>query len=92
MVRQASDVAKKAWKGELPDGENVVLRSNLKPAQARPYLAEEIKAALKDLECGKDFYPAYAPKAMEITSRVFQEFGRESAAQAIPSRIYRKLL
>ncbi|WP_043633185.1 hypothetical protein [Nonomuraea candida] len=91
VVRQASDVARKEWKGELPKGETVVLRPDLKPAQARPYLDKEIKAALKDLECGKDFYPAYAPKAMEITSRVYQEFGREGAAQAIPSRIYRKL-
>ncbi|MEV0149786.1 MULTISPECIES: hypothetical protein [unclassified Nonomuraea] len=92
IVRQASDVARKAWKGELPKGETVVFRPNLKPAEARPYLDKEIKAALKDLECGKDFYPAYSPKAMEITSRVYQEFGREGAAQAIPSRIYRKLV
>lgn len=92
IVRQASDVAKKAWKGELPKGETVIFRPNLKPAQARPYLDKEIKAALKDLECGKDFYPAYSPKAMEITSRVYQEFGRDDAAQAIPTRIYRKLV
>ncbi|WP_067177206.1 hypothetical protein [Microtetraspora niveoalba] len=92
IVRQASDVAKKAWKGELPKGKTVIFRPNLKPAQARPYLDKEIKAALKDLQCGKDFYPAYSPKAMELTSRVYQEFGREGAAQAIPSRIYRKLI
>ncbi|MEU7858430.1 hypothetical protein [Nonomuraea sp. NPDC049141] len=92
IVRQASDVAKKAWKGEQPKGENVIFRPNLKPAQARPYLDKEIKAALKDLECGKGFYPAYSPKAMELTSRVYQEFGREGAAQAIPSRIYSKLV
>ncbi|MEV0200075.1 hypothetical protein [Nonomuraea sp. NPDC050691] len=95
IARQASDVAKKAWKGELPKapkGKTIIFRPNLKPAQARPYLNKEIKAALKDLECGKDFYPAYSPKAMEITSRIYQEFGREGAAQAIPSRIYRKLV
>ncbi|MFI7128914.1 hypothetical protein ACIBQ1_24650 [Nonomuraea sp. NPDC050153] len=92
IVRQASDVAKKAWKGELPKGETVVFRPNLKPEEAGPYLDKEIKAALKDLECGKDFYPAYSPKAVEITSRVYQEFGREDAAQAIPTRIYRKLV
>ncbi|MBN6054749.1 hypothetical protein JYK22_22620, partial [Nonomuraea sp. RK-328] len=94
IVRQASDVAKKAWKGELPKAPTgkSVFRPNLKPAEARPYLDKEIKAALKDLECGKDFYPAHSPKAMEITSRVYQEFGREGAAQAIPSRIYRKLV
>ncbi|GAA3613212.1 hypothetical protein GCM10022419_117870 [Nonomuraea rosea] len=92
IVRQASDVAKKAWKGDLPKGKTVVFLPNLKPAQARPHLDKEIKAALKDLECGKDFYPVYSPKAMEITSRVYQEFGREGAAQAIPSRIYRKVV
>ncbi|MFG3437339.1 hypothetical protein ACGF0J_08850 [Nonomuraea sp. NPDC047897] len=93
VVRQASDVAKKAWKGELPKGsENAVFRPNLKPEQAKPHLAKEIKAALKDLECGKDFYPAYAPKALDITSRVYQEFGRSNAAQAISTRIYRKLV
>ncbi|MFF0771477.1 hypothetical protein ACFYUK_21510 [Nonomuraea wenchangensis] len=95
IVLHASDVAKKAWKGELPEapkGKTVIFRPDLKPAQARPYLEKEIKTALKDLQSGKDFYPAYAPKAMEITSKVYQEFGRESAAQAIPSRIYRKLV
>ncbi|MEV4400314.1 hypothetical protein [Nonomuraea sp. NPDC049607] len=92
IARQASDVAKKAWKGELPKGKTAIFRPNLKPAQARPYLDKEIKAALKDLDCGKDFYPAYSPKAVEITSRVYQEFGREGAAQAVSSRIYRKLV
>ncbi|MFG3436241.1 hypothetical protein ACGF0J_03260 [Nonomuraea sp. NPDC047897] len=92
IVRQASDVAKKAWKGELPKGDTVVFRPNLKPAQAKPYLDSEIKSALKDLECGRDFYPVYSPRAMEITSRVYQEFGREGAAQANASRIYRKLV
>lgn len=95
IVRQASEVARKAWKGELPKapkGKTVIFRPNLKPAQAKPYLDKEIKAALKDLECGKAFYPAYSPKAVEITSRVYQEFGREGAAQAITSRIYRKVV
>jgi hypothetical protein len=95
IVRQASEVARKAWKGELPKapkGKTVIFRPNLKPAEAKPYLAKEIKAALKDLECGKAFYPAYSPRAVEITSRVYQEFGRESAAQAIASRIYRKII
>jgi hypothetical protein len=95
IVLQASEVAKKAWKGELPkaaQGKNVVFRPNLKPDEAKPYLDKEIKAALKDLECGKAFYTAYLPQALAITSRVYQEFGRESAAQAIPSRIYRKVI
>ncbi|WP_204031966.1 hypothetical protein [Sinosporangium siamense] len=32
------------------------------PEQARPLLAREIKAALDDLECGRQFYAAYRPK------------------------------
>ncbi|AQZ68151.1 unnamed protein product [[Actinomadura] parvosata subsp. kistnae] len=46
----------------------------LTPQQARPYLDKEIKAALDDLECGKDFYAAYAPKAAEVQRRVNDEF------------------
>ncbi|WP_433509368.1 hypothetical protein ACQP2T_36085 [Nonomuraea sp. CA-143628] len=44
-------------------------------AQARPYLDREIKAALEDLECGKDFYTRYAPKYASIKARVRGEYG-----------------
>ncbi|MBE1592284.1 hypothetical protein ACFPOI_16730 [Nonomuraea angiospora] len=37
--------------------------------EARPMLQREIKAALDDLECGKDFYAAYRPKANEVYKR-----------------------
>lgn len=37
--------------------------------QARPMLRREIKAALDDLECGKEFYAAYRPKANEVYQR-----------------------
>ncbi|MER5424434.1 hypothetical protein [Streptosporangium roseum] len=53
--------------GSVPD---------LTPAQARPYLTREIKAALDDLECGKDFYASYWPKDREIGLRVEREFGQ----------------
>lgn len=43
--------------------------------QARPYLKREIKAALDDLECGKDVYPAYRPKMTEIERRLAEEYG-----------------
>jgi hypothetical protein len=36
------------------------------PDQARPFLAREIKAALDDLECGKEFYAAYRPKSNAV--------------------------
>jgi hypothetical protein len=45
---------------------------------ARQYLNREIKAALDDLECGKDFYAAYLPKEQEIVRRVEGEFGSGS--------------
>ncbi|MEU7896204.1 hypothetical protein AB0B45_25530 [Nonomuraea sp. NPDC049152] len=45
------------------------------PAQARPYLKKEVKAALEDLECGKDFYAAYAPQAWKLQQKVYAEYG-----------------
>ncbi|GAA2205042.1 hypothetical protein GCM10009850_006750 [Nonomuraea monospora] len=42
------DVARKAFKGDMPEGGKVVFRPDLKPAQAKPQLAKEIKAALND--------------------------------------------
>ncbi|MFI6735997.1 hypothetical protein ACIBI9_23990 [Nonomuraea sp. NPDC050451] len=47
----------------------------LTPEQARPYLAKEIRAALDDLECGKDFYPAFLPKEQAVQGQVSAEFG-----------------
>ncbi|MER6951337.1 hypothetical protein ABT294_45705 [Nonomuraea sp. NPDC000554] len=37
--------------------------------EARPLLQREIKAALDDLECGKEFYAVYRPKANEVYAR-----------------------
>ncbi|WP_283133608.1 hypothetical protein [Rhizohabitans arisaemae] len=34
--------------------------------EAKPHLAREIKAALEDLECGKEFHAIYAPKNARI--------------------------
>ncbi|WP_188192172.1 hypothetical protein [Nonomuraea sp. SYSU D8015] len=58
---------------DLPDGKYIEPR--LAPATARQYLAKEVRAALDDLECGKDFYAAYMPKQNEISRRVVQLFG-----------------
>ncbi|WP_327085540.1 hypothetical protein OIE66_24670 [Nonomuraea sp. NBC_01738] len=49
--------------------------TELTPRQAQPYLDREIKDALDDLECGKDFYAAYLPKKETIDERVRREFG-----------------
>lgn len=48
---------------------------DITPAQARPHLDKEIKAALEDLECGKEFYTRYAPKYASIQARVWGEYG-----------------
>ncbi|MFI7703034.1 hypothetical protein [Nonomuraea sp. NPDC049480] len=53
-----------------------VAAPHLPPATARQHANREIKAALDDLECGKDFYAAYEPKNREISERVSQMFGR----------------
>ncbi|GII93219.1 hypothetical protein [Sinosporangium siamense] len=44
----------------------------LAPEQARAALTREIKDALDDLECGKDFYAAYLPKNLDVTNQVRQ--------------------
>ncbi|WP_433520036.1 hypothetical protein ACQP2T_30195 [Nonomuraea sp. CA-143628] len=44
-------------------------RQNPTADQARPMLRREIKAALDDLECGKEFYAVYRPKANEVYKR-----------------------
>ena len=54
---------------------NAIVVPNMTADEARPYLAREIKEALDDLECGKDFYPVYAPRSRDIDHRVYAEFG-----------------
>ncbi|MFF0772056.1 hypothetical protein ACFYUK_24440 [Nonomuraea wenchangensis] len=46
----------------------------LTPQEAKPYLTKEIKAALDDLECGKDFYAAYLPKESVLQRQVNDRF------------------
>ncbi|MEU7861453.1 hypothetical protein [Nonomuraea sp. NPDC049141] len=57
----------------LPDGQYYEPR--IPVATARQYLNREVKAALDDLECGKDFYAAYLPRTDEIARQVEREFG-----------------
>ena len=59
-------------------GEGQFFEPALTAAQARPYLTKEIRIALDDLECGKDFYAAYLPKAQEIEAKVNEEYGVRS--------------
>jgi hypothetical protein len=60
-----------------PDGGTYPIPS-LTVEQARPHLAKEVKEALVDLDCGKDFYGAYTPKMTAITAHLEAEFARSS--------------
>ncbi|GGS69106.1 hypothetical protein ACFFV7_16975 [Nonomuraea spiralis] len=42
---------------------------------ARPYLAKEIRSALADLECGKDFYAAFIPQQRRLTNEARVKYG-----------------
>ncbi|MBB5775569.1 hypothetical protein [Nonomuraea jabiensis] len=64
------DIAPPAKKGE----NQPIHMPSLTAEQARPYLAKEIKAALDDLECGKDFYPVFAPRKSAIDAQVRAQF------------------
>ncbi|MFI9557110.1 hypothetical protein [Nonomuraea endophytica] len=59
---------------EWKPGSKTIIPAKLTAAQARPYLQKEIKAALDDLECGKDFYPVYNPKDLKINNTLFAEY------------------
>ncbi|MFI6817262.1 hypothetical protein ACIBG7_33030 [Nonomuraea sp. NPDC050328] len=45
---------------------------------ARPYLVKEIKSALVDLECGKDFYAALVPLAKRLNNAARVKYGFEA--------------
>ncbi|MFI6325386.1 hypothetical protein ACIBG8_48260 [Nonomuraea sp. NPDC050556] len=45
------------------------------PAEARPYLNREVKAALADLECGKDFFPVLSPKRTAASAAFDADWG-----------------
>ncbi|MFI7690204.1 hypothetical protein ACIBQ6_14100 [Nonomuraea sp. NPDC049655] len=47
---------------------------DLTPDAAKPYLVQEVKAALDDLECGKDFYAAYTPKETAVQRKINDRF------------------
>ncbi|MFI6295903.1 hypothetical protein ACIBEJ_30190 [Nonomuraea sp. NPDC050790] len=42
---------------------------------ARPYLTREIKAALTDLECGREFYAAFNPLSTRLNNEARLRFG-----------------
>ncbi|MGW6497582.1 hypothetical protein [Nonomuraea angiospora] len=77
FAAQATEVARNQSKSSLPKGSAAL--PSLTPEQAKPYLDKEVKAALADLECGRAFYPAYAPRERAIEERVYQEFALDFA-------------
>ncbi|GAA3111704.1 hypothetical protein [Streptosporangium carneum] len=50
-------------------------KGKLSPEEARPYLTREIKAALDDLECGKDFYAVFSPMQARLRADAAARFG-----------------
>ncbi|MFD9940948.1 hypothetical protein ACFWYW_45290 [Nonomuraea sp. NPDC059023] len=59
---------------EWQPGSKSIIQAKLTAAQAKPYFQKEIKAALDDLECGKDFYPVYNPKDLKINNTLLAEY------------------
>ncbi|MEV5497362.1 hypothetical protein AB0M50_18385 [Nonomuraea fuscirosea] len=58
---------------DMPEGRYYEPR--LPQATAKQYFTREIKAALDDLECGRDFYPVYLPRKRAISIQVGDQFG-----------------
>ncbi|MEV4577986.1 hypothetical protein AB0K16_32545 [Nonomuraea jabiensis] len=77
FAKEATEVAKAQGHGKLPDaleGKEYTTLPKLTPEEAKPYLDREVEAALTDLECGKAFYQAYAPRARAVQERVYREY------------------
>ncbi|MFD0664690.1 hypothetical protein [Thermocatellispora tengchongensis] len=83
--REAFEAIKEPMGEPIPEEQRVAFDApkgaryepNLTIEQARPYLAREVRDALDDLECGKDFYRLYEPRRTEIEHRAYREFGLE---------------
>ncbi|MFI6598968.1 hypothetical protein ACIBHX_22140 [Nonomuraea sp. NPDC050536] len=72
---QRDDVPKVAPPPKGDDDIPMIYMPTMTPEEAKPYLAKEIKAALDDLECGKDFYAVITPRENEINRQANAEFG-----------------
>ncbi|MFE3448448.1 hypothetical protein ACFXJ8_05885 [Nonomuraea sp. NPDC059194] len=73
---QLEAIRKKQDPGAEPAPKGIVLRPDLSSDQARPYFTKEIRSALDDLECGKEFYPVFGPKQTALRVRIDAEFGQ----------------
>ncbi|MEU0567385.1 hypothetical protein ABZ297_18650 [Nonomuraea sp. NPDC005983] len=75
VERELHERARKEDKGIPPyDPDSGVAygTTRLTDQEKRQYLQKEIKTAVDDLECGKDFDAAFSPKATQIWERVSQ--------------------
>lgn len=72
---QHKDAPKVASSPKDDDELPMTYMPSMTPEEAKPYLNREIKAALDDLECGKDFYPVMSPRETEVNQQVNTEFG-----------------
>ncbi|WP_162642145.1 hypothetical protein [Streptosporangium sp. 'caverna'] len=70
---RTANMVKRMKSGEAQTVEAV----RMPPGEARPHLAKEIKAALDDLECGKDFYAAFRPRDSKLLEETWNGFGRK---------------
>lgn len=73
MVEYTNALAEKQ-SGKKHEGEGWAM-PHLTPAETRAELDKEVKGALDDLECGKDFYAAYYPKLAKVQDRIDAEWG-----------------
>ncbi|GGK67931.1 hypothetical protein Ppa06_28950 [Planomonospora parontospora subsp. parontospora] len=78
MEKEANRIGRSQAENPVDEvgGMEATYEPELTVEQARPYLAREIKAALDDLECGRDFYPAFF--AGDAAKKAYQEFGHEA--------------
>ncbi|MEV0387395.1 hypothetical protein [Nonomuraea sp. NPDC050643] len=67
--QRPSDIARSTESSFMTEFGRLGRKQNPTADEARPLLRREIKAALDDLECGKEFYAAYRPKADEVYKR-----------------------
>lgn len=67
--QRPSDIARSTESSFMTEFGKLDRKQNPTADEARPMLQREIKAALDDLECGKEFYAAYRPKANEVYKR-----------------------
>ncbi|GAA3126113.1 hypothetical protein GCM10010466_16260 [Planomonospora alba] len=71
--KEADRIGRSQAENPVAEGEGRYV-PELTAEQARPYLEKEIKGALDDLECGKEFYPAFFAK-LNTMPDVYAEFG-----------------